>query len=262
MSILSAISLCGGQGKTTIILMLAKLLASRGKRVLAIDADPQSSLTTFLRFRVELESPTLLEVLKKEVETVEGIYETGVENLYLIPSDNGLTTVEDYLARSGSGISTLRKRLRGVEKAFDAILIDPPPQRSQICLTVIGASQKLAIPAEASVKGLQSLARTIELLRELREDDEDLGEILGVVPFRDRWVGRNRTRESQENIDLMGSVAGEHLGPESMLPTIRESEIFKRAINKGKTPYELGDADLMYPLEYIAERIQPVASHA
>jgi len=71
---LGSISLAGGQGKTTVSLFLARFLADSGHNVLVIDADPQSSLTTFLGFSVEPDSPTLLEILKKQVDTTEGIY--------------------------------------------------------------------------------------------------------------------------------------------------------------------------------------------
>jgi chromosome partitioning protein len=69
MQTVSSISLAGGQGKTTMVLFVARLIAAKGHTVLAIDADPQSSLTTFLGFTVEPDSPTLLEVLKKQVDT-------------------------------------------------------------------------------------------------------------------------------------------------------------------------------------------------
>ena len=60
----ACISLSGGQGKTTTILFLSMLLAQKGKRVLAIDADPQANLTFFLGHDSSSDKPTLLEVLR------------------------------------------------------------------------------------------------------------------------------------------------------------------------------------------------------
>ena len=200
---ISSVSLAGGQGKTTVVLFLARLLAKQGFPVLVVDADPQSSLTTFLGFQVEPDSPTLLEVLKKQVNVEDGIYESKYKNLYLIPSDDALDTVQDYLANSGTGALTLRRRLKGIHNLFDYCLVDAPPQRSQICLTAIGASNGLVIPVEASVKGLQSLIRTLELIEAIKDEDEDFGgDIIGIVPFRDRWVGRYRTKESESTIQF------------------------------------------------------------
>jgi chromosome partitioning protein len=64
-------------------------------------------------------------------------------------------------------VLTLRRRLGSVASLFDYCLVDAPPQRSQICPIVMGASDGIAIPVEASVKGLQSLIRTLELSFEL-----------------------------------------------------------------------------------------------
>ncbi|MBW4558214.1 MAG: ParA family protein [Trichormus sp. ATA11-4-KO1] len=105
----------------------------------------------------------------------------------------------------GQNTFTLKRRLTPVDKLFDYCIIDAPPQRSQICLSVIGASNALMIPVEASVKGLQSLIRTLELIAELRDDQEAFdGEILGVVPFRDRWVGLRRTNEANNQRMVRG----------------------------------------------------------
>jgi cellulose biosynthesis protein BcsQ len=63
-------------------------------------------------------------------------------------------------SNSGVGATLLKRRLEAVSKIFQVCIIDAPPQRSQICLTVIGAADFLIIPAEASVKGYGSLVRS------------------------------------------------------------------------------------------------------
>lgn len=248
--------MAGGQGKSTITLFVARLLAASGANVLVVDGDPQSSLTTFLGFQVESDSPTLLEVLKKEVDTKDGIYQTRHPNLYLIPSDDALDKVQDYLASSGTGALTLKRRLRQINSLFDYCLVDSPPQRSQITLTTIGASDGLVIPVEVSVKGLQSLVRTLDLIQQLKEEDEQFGgSILGIVPFRDRWVGLRRTKESQSNIEMMQKISQEWLDADLILPTIRESEKYKQAMNQGLTLHDMEQKDLAYPVEVLVNKI-------
>ncbi len=259
---ISSISLAGGQGKSTTTLFLARLLASSGANVLVIDADPQSSLTTFLGFQVEQDCPTLLEVLKKQegVETKDGIYATLHPNLYLIPSDDALDKVQDYLSSSGRGALTLGKRLKSVSSLFDYCLIDSPPQRSQITLTCIGASNGMVIPVEVSVKGLKSLVRTLQLINELKDEESEFGgSIVGILPFRDRWVGLRRTKESQNNIEAMQNLSSEFLNADLLLPTIRESEKYKQAMNQGLTLHDMGQQDLAYPIEILAQKIQHLA---
>ncbi len=47
----------------------------------------------------------------------------------------------------------------------------------------------------------------------------------------------------------------ELMGQEMMLPSIRESEQFKEAINQKLTPHELGYADLEYPFEILIKKM-------
>jgi chromosome partitioning protein len=216
-----------------------------------IDADPQSSLTFYLGHEVQPNQPTLLEVLKKQVRVEDGIYEVG-ENLWLIPSDEALENAQDFLSGSGMGAVVLGKRLKEVADLFSVCIIDAPPQRSQICLTTIGAANLVLIPAEASSKGLNSLIRTLELVKELQEMDAFTGSVLGILPFRDRWTGRTQAHQSRKSIEGMREVAGGI----PILPSILESEQYKKAIDQGKTLPEVGYTQLEYPFQQIIELLQ------
>ncbi len=248
-------SLAGGQGKSTVALLTARLLAQQSYPVLLVDADPQSSLTTFVGHKVKKNQPTLLEVLKGVVNVTDGIYATEFSNLFLIPSDGGLDSVQDFLSGSGCGAYILQQQLEPIAKTFKFCIIDSPPQRSQLCLTTIGASDALILPMEATTKGYSSLLRTMELLEILKKTKVFRGEILGVIPFRDKWVGQYRTKQSQRTINAMAEL----VGAEIMLPTIRESEQFKSAINQKLTLNELGYKDLEYPFEILINKIRGLA---
>lgn len=247
----SCISLSGGQGKTTTIFFTALLLAQKGKRVLAIDSDPQANLTFYLNHEVQPNQPSLLEVLTGQVTTEDGIYETGYDNLFLIPADRGLFKVSDYLSSSGTGAFILKLRLKQVATLFDYVLIDVQPSRSQLCLTATGASDYVLIPVEANVKGMNSLIDTLDFLQEQTNLMAFTGQVLGVVPFRDRWVGNTQTLEGRQNIEAMK----EFIGDLPILPSLRESEKFKKAIRQGKLLSDLGQADLQYPFEKIVEAL-------
>jgi chromosome partitioning protein len=249
---ITAASLAGGQGKTTSSFFLARALARIGYKVLMVDADPQSSLTLYLGHEVEANQPTLLEVLKKQVGVEDGIYESNYQNLWLIPSDDGLETIQDYLSSTAMGELALKKRLQQVVELFDVAIVDSPPQRTQICLTAVVAAQELLIPAEASSKGLHSLVRTLQLVDELRAVDAFEGSILGVLPFRDRWVGRTQAKRSEVSIQDMREVAQGI----KVVPSILESERYKQAIDTGKTLEELGYPDLELPFQKIIELLE------
>lgn len=213
-----------------------------------IDADPQSSLTFYLGHEVQPNQPTLLEVLKKLVPIEDGIYEVQ-ENLWLIPSDDALDNAQDYLSGSGMGAIVLGKRLKEVADLFQFCIIDAPPQRSQICLTTVGAADYILIPAEASSKGVNSLIRTLDLIQELKDMDAFEGSILGVLPFRDRWTGRTQANQSKKSIETMREIAGKM----TILPSVLESEQFKKAIDQGKLLKDLGYPNLEHPFQQIVQ---------
>lgn len=247
----ACVSLSGGQGKTTTCFFLSLLLAAGGKKVLAIDGDPQANLTFYLNHPVASNQPTLLEVLTGVVKIEDGIYPTARDNLFLIPADKSLFKVSEYLSNSGAGAFLLKLRLKAVQELFDCVLIDVQPSRSQICLSAVGAADFILIPAEAATKGVNSLIDTLEFLSEQASIGAFTGQVLGVIPFRDRWIGHTQTLESKENIATMKEFA-ENI---PILPSIRESEQFKRAIRVGKLLSEIGHPDLQYPFEKIIEAL-------
>lgn len=248
----SCISLSGGQGKTTTSYFLSRLLAKQGKKVLAIDSDPQANLTFYLNHDVEPNQPTLFEVLTGVVKTEDGIYPTSYDNLFLIPSDKGLFKVSEYLSTSGTGAFILKLRLKNVKEIFDYAVIDVQPSRSQICLSAVGASEHILIPVESATKGVNSLIDTLEFLQEQEDLMVFTGNVLGVIPFRDRWVGRIQTKESKENIEVMKEIA-EDL---TIFPSILESEQFKRAIRQGVLLSEMNHSDLQFSFEKIIEVLE------
>lgn len=244
-------SLSGGQGKSTTTLFLARKLASLYP-TLVIDADPQHNLTTYLGLALQPNQPTLLEFLKKSVSFEDTIYPVeGSENLFLVPADDQLDIANEYLSGSGMGAMMLSRRLEPVANTFKICIIDSPPQRSQIAKTVIGAANFLVIPAEANIKGYGSLVRTLDLLDSMQEIRATTARLMGVIPFRDKWVGLNQTQESRLAVEGMREEV-----KNLILPSIRESERYKQAINQQISLEKLGYPDLEYPFEVLIDKIK------
>lgn len=252
MFIVAISSLSGGQGKTTCSIFLGKYLAQKGIPTLLVDGDPQHSLTTYLGKQIDKKEPSLMEVLKKSIPAEIAICDTSENGLYLIPADKALVEANDFLASTGSSTHILRARLQSLED-FEVVIIDSPPQRSQLAITVMGAGDVVLIPAEAGVKGYLSVIATLELWGSIQEYRASPGEVLGVIPFRDKWVGTNQTTESKNAIaNIMEFIGGSDL----MFPSIVESEKYKQAINQQKTLSALGFPDLEYPFQVLASKIE------
>ncbi len=264
MPIVSTLGLAGGQGKTTVALMLGRFLGRLGIPVLFVDADPQSSLTSFLGVGLQPNMPTLLEVItlpESQLRILDAIVavpggsgkkESDSSNLFLIPADDGLEAANYKLAASAMSLFALRHRIEPLIDEFGVIIVDPPPERSHLAQTSLGAADRWLIPAEASTKGVQSLVRTMDLIREFQPMLPGR-ELLGVVPFRAKWVGRLPTRITSKSIEAMAELAGANW----MLPHILESDVYKQAIDLRVSPTDLGSPQLEYAIEQIVLKLKP-----
>jgi chromosome partitioning protein len=90
----------GGVGKTTTVINLGAALAERGKRVLLVDCDPQSNLTSGVGFDPYDERPGISAVIGGHVEAGDAIAETSWSNLWVLPASPDLSAVEGELASS------------------------------------------------------------------------------------------------------------------------------------------------------------------
>jgi chromosome partitioning protein len=250
---IAMLSLSGGQGKTTAALFLGYLLSQQGHNTLMVDTDPQHDLTTILDGDRELRQPGLIDFLKQRGAYPEGIEPVAFhENLSLIPADERLDTQLDLFKLEAQSRGLLRRQLGKLADHFQVCIIDSPPQRSLISLAVIAAADLILIPAELTPKGFGSLIRTLDLVSEQTKLGKSNAEVLGVIPFRDRWFG---TRQSQESRQVMECMA-EEVDKEKLMPSIRESERYKQAINKWQTLTDFGCDDLLYPFRELLNRLE------
>ena len=159
----------GGVGKTTTAVNLGIGLAMQGKKVLLIDADPQSDLTACLGWRDSDSLPQTLTnklaaVMREESQDPFAGILSHEEKVDLVPSNLELSALEMSLVTAMSRESVMKNYLSQVKDNYDYVLIDCMPSLGMITLNALTAADSVIIPVQAQylpAKGMTQLLSTI-----------------------------------------------------------------------------------------------------
>lgn len=159
----------GGVGKTTTAINLSASLASLGKKVLAIDMDPQGNMSSGLGVDKNEVEKTVYDLIIGNIGIEECIYEELIENLDVLPSNIDLSAAEIELIGVDNKEYILRDEVNKVKEKYDFIIIDCPPALSMLTINAMTTSDSVLVPIQCeyyALEGLSQLIHTIELVQE------------------------------------------------------------------------------------------------
>ena len=159
----------GGVGKTTTSINLAACLAEKGKKVLAVDMDPQGNLTSGLGVDKDSVEKSIYELIIGEVDIKDVINKEVLENLDIIPTSIDLSAAEIELIGVDDKEYILRNAIDQVKDQYDFVIIDCPPSLSMLTINAMTTADSVIVPIQCeyyALEGLSQLIHTVELVKD------------------------------------------------------------------------------------------------
>ena len=172
----------GGSGKTTTSAHLAQYLALRGFRVLAVDLDPQSSLSTLFGFQPETdlsENETLYAAIRYDdkrrqlKDIVRPTYFTGID---IVPANLELQEFEHdtprILAMAKRGehdlfFSRVKETFAQANDSYDVIVVDCPPQLGFLTLGALCSATGVLVTVHPQMLDIASMSQFLLMTADL-----------------------------------------------------------------------------------------------
>lgn len=198
MQIITTAVIKGGTGKTTTAAAIAQAAVAAGKKVLAVDLDPQANLS--FAIGADQNSPGAYQLLTGA--PAEDIIQSTEQGIEAITASPDLATIK---TTPGSA-KRLQRALEPLKDRYDLIVIDTPPTMGELTFNALQASTGLLIPLEADTNSLQGLYQITDIAHQMQRSNPALS-IIGVILTR--FDSRPKfNRYMQEVIAEKGAESG------------------------------------------------------
>ena len=251
LQVLAVANFKGGSAKTTTTLHLAHYLAVQGLRVLAIDLDPQASLSAMFGYQPEFdvdENETVYAAIRyddRRRPVREVIRKTYFDGIDLIPANLELMEYEHETPQAiadgyGRGDEIFFRRLSAVihevEADYDVVLIDAPPQLGYLTLGALYAATGLLITIHPAMIDVASMNQFLAMMSDLMAVIDERGGTLSHDFIRYVITRHNPNDGPQVNVvTLLRSLFREDV----LAPAVVETTAIASAGLEKKSLYEL-----------------------
>ncbi len=167
----------GGVGKTTTAINLSSCLSALGKRVLAIDMDPQGNMTSGLGVDKDNVEKTVYDLIIGRATVEECLCKEVFENLDLLPTNIDLSAAEIELIGVENKEFIIRDEVAKIRGNYDFVIVDCPPSLSMLTINAMTTADTVLVPIQCeyyALEGLSQLMHTIELVKERLNPDLEM----------------------------------------------------------------------------------------
>jgi chromosome partitioning protein len=207
----------GGVAKTTTTLNLGVALVEQGRRVLAVDLDPQGNLTMSQGWNPDEIDRSMFDVLVHRLPISEIVRKNELD---VAVSSIDLAGAELALSSMIGRERTLEKALLEVRENYDYVLIDTPPSLGLLTINALVAADGVIVPVQCeylSLRGLVQLENTLSMIRENLNPHVAIQGILATMFDR-------RLLHSREAVEILKENFGDLVLNTKIRKTVRYAE--------------------------------------
>jgi chromosome partitioning protein len=207
----------GGVAKTTTTLNLGVALMEQGKRVLAVDLDPQGNLTMSQGWNPDEIERSMFDVLVHKLPIPEIVRNSEID---VAVSSIDLAGAELALASMIGRERALEKALMPVLGDYDFILIDTPPSLGLLTINALVAANGVIVPVQCEYLSLRGLVQLENTLTMIRENLNPNVAIQGILPT----MFDKRLLHSREAVEILKENFGDLVLNTKIRKTVRYAE--------------------------------------
>ena len=167
----------GGVGKTTTSINLSSSLATKDKKILVIDTDPQGNTTSGFGIDKNNLETTIYELILGECSISDCIIKNVIHNISVVPSNVNLAAAEIELIGIDKKEYILKNEVDYIKEEYDFIIIDCPPSLNMLTINAMTTADSVLVPIQCeyyALEGLSQLIHTINLVKERLNPDLEM----------------------------------------------------------------------------------------
>jgi chromosome partitioning protein len=229
---LAVVNQKGGTGKTTTVANLAVACAERGRRVLAVDVDPQASLTFYFGHderALEAAQATLFWALTGKVAAADMILGDAPG---LLPASIALAKADVELMAEPGSSWVLKECLAPLRDRFDLVLLDCPPTLTLLTVNALAAADTVLIPVKTDLLSTLGISQLMDTVQKVRRRANPALTITGILPtlYNARFA---------HDSDVLAELEATYGAQLRVFEPIRRTTLFDRAAGTGRTTVTL-----------------------